>query len=102
MGHYRPVAHWPAALHGSDKRLRQQAVQTLGNVGPADPAVIPALASVLRDPAVGVRREGALALVKIGPPAAAAVPALREAVKDSDAKVRAYATQALEVIGDRR
>lgn len=98
MAHYQPVSHWVAVLHSPNARQRVQAVKVLGNVGPADPAVIPALAAALADSDAGVRREAALALVKIGPPAADAVTALRARLRDPDLKVRTYAARALEVI----
>src|SRR5262245_46715420 len=45
--HGKPVAHWLQALHESDTKSRRKAVEALGNVGAADPAVIPALIATL-------------------------------------------------------
>ncbi len=96
--HDKPVAHWLQALHDPDARTRRKAIEALGNVGGADPAVIPALIEALNDREAGVRGAAVLALLKIGPEASEAVPALRKAQKDKDAKVRSYATKALERI----
>jgi HEAT repeat protein len=96
MAHYQPVSHWIDVLQGSDAADKQQAVRILGNVGPADPRAIVALAAAVGDADVAVRREAILALLKLGPPAKAAAPALRKAQSDSDATVRAYAARALQ------
>jgi hypothetical protein len=34
---------WAKAMHDPDGRLRRKAAFTLGNIGPSDPAVLPAL-----------------------------------------------------------
>jgi HEAT repeat protein len=81
-----------------EPKARLKAVSALGNVGAADPTVVPALIRALKDPDRGVRAEAVLALLKIGPDAVAAVPALTEALRDADAKVRAYADNALKRI----
>jgi HEAT repeat protein len=87
------------ALHDPDARLRRRAAEALGNVGVADPAVIPALAEAVRDRDPAVRGAAVLCLLRIGPGARAAVPALEEAAhKDRDRRVRTYATRALEKI----
>jgi HEAT repeat protein len=88
---------WAAALHEPDARVRRKAAFTLGNIGPSDPAVLPALIAALRDADAGVRREAILALLKYGPGVEEAVPALIEARdRDRDARVRADAARALE------
>jgi HEAT repeat protein len=98
MAHYRPVSHWVGVLRGPDAMQRKQAVRILGNVGTADPAVIPALAGAVKDADAAVRSEAVLALLKIGPPARDAVPALTDALRDKDARVRGYAAKAVERI----
>jgi HEAT repeat protein len=88
---------WAEALRDPDARQRRKAAFTLGNIGPSDPAVLPALLRALKDRDAVVRREAILALLKYGPGAKEAIPeltAVRE--KDRDAKVRAYAAQALD------
>jgi HEAT repeat protein len=88
---------WAEALRDPDAKLRKKAAFTLGNIGPSDPTVLPALLGALKDPDAGVRCEAILALLKYGPGAREAVPELIEAQeKDRDAKVRAYAARALE------
>ncbi|HKI38680.1 MAG TPA: HEAT repeat domain-containing protein [Gemmataceae bacterium] len=88
---------WAAVLRDPDITLRKKAAFTLGNIGPTDPAVLPALIGALRDPDAGVRREVILALVKCGPAAREAVPTLDELrQQDRDPQVRAYAGRALE------
>jgi HEAT repeat protein len=92
----KPVSHWVEALHGRDAKARKKAVAKLGNVGPADPAVLPALRAALRDGDPGVRREAVLALLKYGPGARAAAGALAELrQRDRDPQIRAYAVKAL-------
>jgi HEAT repeat protein len=96
MAHYQPVSHWIDVLQRSDAAAKTQAVRILGNVGPADPRAIDALAAAVEDADVVVRREAILALLKLGPAAKAAVPALRKAQSDNDATVREYAARALQ------
>jgi HEAT repeat protein len=96
MAHGRPVEHWVQALQGRDTHARQKAVRVLGNVGPSDPAAVPALARAAADPAPAVRREAVRALLKLGPAAAEALPALERCRKDPDAQVRRDATLAVQ------
>ena len=96
----KPVSYWLEAVQGPDARLRKTAVFKLGNVGPGDAAVVPALVGALRDRDAGVRREAILALMKCGPDARDAVPALTDLRRrDGDAQVRAYAARALQKLG---
>ncbi len=93
----KPVRHWVEALKEPDAKLRKTAVAKLGNVGPADEAVLPALLEALADVDAGVRREAILALMKFGPGAREAIPRLTDLRKqDRDAQVRNYAARALE------
>jgi HEAT repeat protein len=96
--HGKAVGHWVQGLRDPDGKVRRKAASALGNVGPADPAAIPALAEAVKDRDAAVRAEAVLALLKIGPGAKEAVPALTEARKDRDVKVRSYAARALERI----
>ena len=90
---------WAEALRNPDDRVRKQAAFTLGNIGPSDPAVLPALIGALKDRDAGVRAEAALGLLRIGPAAKEAVPALQEAArKDTNPTVRAHAGKALEKV----
>jgi HEAT repeat protein len=91
----KPLSHWLEALHGQDPAERHKAATKLGNIGPADPAVVPALIGAVKDADPGVRAEAILSLLKIGPAAKDAVPALTEALKDPDPKVRQFAEKAL-------
>jgi HEAT repeat protein len=92
----KPVTHWVEALRGPDAKARRKAADKLGNVGPADPAVLPALMAALRDADPGVRRAAVLALLKCGPAAREAAGALAELrQRDRDAQVRACAARAL-------
>ena len=91
---------WAEALQDPDARARRKAAFTLGNIGPSDPAVLPALIGALKDTDAGVRCEAILALVKYGPEAREAVPILTELQHhDRDAQVRSYAGKALQKIG---
>jgi HEAT repeat protein len=93
----KPVGHWVESLRAPDPRLRREAAFKLGNVGPADPAALPALTAALRDRDAAVRREAILALLKCGPEAREAVPTLAELRQhDPDAQVRACAARAVD------
>jgi HEAT repeat protein len=88
---------WSEALRDPNVKLRKKAAFTLGNIGPSDPAVLPALLGALQDADAGVRCEAILALLKYGPGAEDAIPtltAMRE--RDPDTNVRAYAAKALD------
>jgi HEAT repeat protein len=93
----RPVGHWIQALHDPDPRTRKQAAFNLGNIGPAEATVFPALVEALRDRDAHVRREAIVALLKFGPAAKEAIPALTNVQQqDHDARVRGYAAKALK------
>ena len=88
---------WAEALRDPDAKVRRKAAFTLGNIGPSDRAVLPALIGALNDADRDVRCEAILSLVKYGPGAREAVPRLTELrQKDRNAKVRDYAARALE------
>src|SRR5947209_18535561 len=93
----KPVRSWVEALKEPDAKLRKTAVSKLGNVGPADETVLPALLGALTDTDATVRREAILALMKYGPGAREAMARLADLRKnDRDAQVRNYAAKALE------
>ena len=96
--HGKPVSHWVESLHDRDVRVRRNAVRVLGNVGPVDPAVLPALTQAVSDRDPAVRGEALEALLKIGPDARDAVPAIETRRQDRDPRVRALAVTALERI----
>ena len=100
MAHGQPVAHWVQALQGRDAQARRKAVRVLGNVGPSDPAAVPALGRAAADPAAAVRREAVRALLKLGPVAREALPALERCRRDPDEQVRRDAALALEKLRD--
>jgi HEAT repeat protein len=93
----KPVRYWVEAAAGNDARARHKAVVKLGNVGPADAAVLPVLLRALEDSDATVRRAAILGLVKYGAEASKAVPTLtRMREEDEDAEVRSYAARAVE------
>lgn len=97
----KPVSHWVQALKDPNAKIRKRAAFKLGNVGPADPTVLPALLEALRDNDASVRSQAILAIVKFGPQAKAAIPVLAELQqRDRDAQVRTYAAKALEKLRD--
>jgi HEAT repeat protein len=88
---------WAEALRNPDARVRKQAAFTLGNIGPSDPAALPALIGALKDRDGSVRCEAILALVKLGPAAREARPALLTIrQRDGDLRARRFAARALE------
>jgi HEAT repeat protein len=93
----KPVGHWVTALADPDPKARRLAARKLGNVGPADPAALPALTAALRDSDAGVRREAVLALLKCGPAARDTAPTLADLrQRDPDPAVRDCAGRVLE------
>lgn len=99
----KPVSHWVELLRTSpDAKVRKEAAFKLGNVGPTDPAVLPALRGAIKDGDAVVRCEVVLALVKFGPAAQEVVPALIELRdRDRDPKVRSYAAKAVDKMQSR-
>jgi HEAT repeat protein len=95
LAHGKPLEHWLQAARDSNAAVRKKAVKVLGNVGPVDPAIVPALSEALQDRDAEVRREAVLALSKAGPAAREAIPLLTTAQKDMDPAVRSSARQAL-------
>ena len=98
LAHGKPVSHWVQSLQDPDAKVRRKAVDHLGNVGTADPAVVPALIGAVKDGDAGVRRAAILALLKLGSAAQNAVPVLTEALQDKDPQSRDYAARALKQI----
>jgi HEAT repeat protein len=91
----KPTAHWVKAAHDPDVSRRKQALAKLGNIGPADDAVLPALLEALRDPQAAVRKEAILALLKFGPAGREALATLNDLQhRDPDPEVRSYANKA--------
>lgn len=94
-------AKWAKVLQDPDVKTRKKAAFTLGNLGPSDPAVMPALLGALKDPAAEVRRESIVALVKCGADAKTALPVLAILRQtDRDLKVRDYAARAISKLQD--
>ena len=90
------VAHWVQKLQSADPKTRRHAIEKLGNVGPENPAILPALRDALADRDPQVRAEAIVALMKCGKAASEAVPTLYELqTKDSSPLVREYASKAL-------
>jgi HEAT repeat protein len=95
----KPPGYWVKNVSSPDKKLRKEAVEKLGNLGAADPEVLPALTSALHDAEAPIRCEAVLALAKLKRDAKPAIPDLEALAKrDPDAKVRDYAARALEKV----
>ena len=62
----RPVGDWVADLSNPDPKVRKKAVQSLGHVGTADPAALPAVIGTLKDKDAGVREAAILAVLVNG------------------------------------
>jgi len=89
-----------AALADRNLRLRREAAEVLGEIGPQAAAAVPALAKLLKDSRVYLQEEAAEALAKVGPKARPAIPALLVALNDGlSERVRGYAARALAKIG---
>jgi HEAT repeat protein len=93
----KPVSHWLQVVKDPDPRIRKNAVFKLGNIGPGEAAVLPAVIAALEDKEAAVRREAILALMKFGAAAKEAAPILIELRQhDRDALVRSHAANALK------
>lgn len=91
----RLIETWSALLANDDWRLRREAVEALGRMGPRAAPCVPALIALLDDPASGA----ALTLAEIGPGAKIAVGPLVSAMSNSDTHVRMQAAYALGRLG---
>jgi HEAT repeat protein len=86
------------ALQHEDARIRMEAAEDLGLIGPAASATVPALLKLAeKDADPVIRVEAAKAVASIDPQNKAAIPMLVEALKHKSAKVR---KQAAECLGD--
>jgi HEAT repeat protein len=95
----KPVSYWVDALRAPDPRVRKEAAFKLGNAGPIEPTVYPAVVAALGDADAQVRVEVVKSLVKFGPAAKEAVPTLTELQqKDPDARVRTLAGRAIDLL----
>jgi hypothetical protein len=93
----KPVAHWLQAVEDRNPKVRKEAVEKLGNVGPIDAAAIPTLVRALKDNDPLVRRAAILAILKVGELPQEAIDSLVELQQhDRDPKVREYAAKALK------
>jgi HEAT repeat protein len=93
----KPPNYWVKNISNPDKKICREAVAKLGNLGAADPEVLPALTSALHDADSQIRGDAVLALAKLGREAKPAIPDLEAlAQRDPDSKVRDYATRTLE------
>ena len=82
------------ALKENDANVRENALETVRQLGPKSKAAVPEIVSILQDPTQTKRvREGAIrALTKIGPAARAALPALRMNFDDAELRLMADIT----------
>ncbi len=95
------VPHLLGLLKAKDYRIREAAVEALGDIGDASPVVGNALTKLVADPKepAGVRDTAAFALGSLH--YAAAVPQLIDALAAPEVSVRRCAVAALVTIGDR-
>jgi len=95
----KSVAARLQALNDSNPKIRREAAEKLGNVGPSDAQVVPALRTALADKDARVRSAAILALVKCGdtaPPTLSVLSDLQS--KDPDRQVREYAKEAVSAL----
>ena len=87
------------SLKDSNPDIRYSAAKSLGELGPAAPGAVYALASALKDPDPAVRIAATYALAKMGPEASSAIPALTRALQDHNREVVLGALYALPAMG---
>jgi HEAT repeat protein len=90
------------ALTHEDARLRSEAAEDLGLIGPPAAAAVPALLKLSEhDPDPVIRVEASRAVASIDPKNEAALPRLVEALTDKAARVRKRAAECLGDLGPR-
>jgi HEAT repeat protein len=95
----RSVSFWVESLQSPDARVRQKAVDKLGNVGNEDPQAFPAVLGALKDEDPAVRQAAIRALPKFGARAQDGIGALQEVqTSDPDPELRAEATASLQAL----
>ncbi len=93
----KSVGHWIERSHDLNEKVRKEAVAKLGNVGNADPAVLPALIAALKDQNPAVRHAAIVGIVKYGPEASGARESLGIVQSnDPDPEVRDFAAKAVQ------
>jgi HEAT repeats len=93
----KSVAHWIERSCDPSDKVRKEAVAKLGNVGHADPAVLPSLIAALKDKSPAVRREAIVGIVKYGPEANDVRESLMVVqTNDPDPAVRDFAARAMQ------
>src|SRR5262249_51653169 len=96
----RPTSYWVHLLQSGKDQERANAAEAVGERGPANADVVPALRAGLEDEDEHVLRNAATSLGQIGPDAVPAVPALVRALKDKDGLFRLEVARALGDIGE--
>lgn len=81
-------------------QVRTAALQSLINMRPAPPELVPVLAGALKDKDRSLRYLAADGLSRLGPAAEKAIPDLVQALKDSEESVKTSAGNALVEIGE--
>jgi HEAT repeat protein len=97
--HGRPLRAWLDDLDDADVLVREEAMEVLGQAGPAAREALPALNRMLKDENRNLRVRAALALWRIGKDARPAVAALSENLRSSSTPVRREAIHTLQQIG---
>jgi hypothetical protein len=93
----KSVGHWIERSRDPSDKVRKEAVAKLGNVGHADPAILPALIAALKDKTAAVRREAIVGIWKYGPETSDAREPLRIVqTYDPDPAIRDFATKAMQ------
>ena len=92
----KPLSAWIAQLKDKDAQKRNEATQSISQLGIQARPALKALVPLLGDTDVGVRYNAAGALAAIGPDA---VGPLKDALKDANADVRQTAAYGLGLLG---
>jgi hypothetical protein len=74
----KPLSFWLEGLKSKDLLERDEALQVIGQVGPAGKDAVPLLKPILKDPALATRLKAALALWAVQGDGADAIPTLAE------------------------
>jgi len=93
------VADWLAALSNRDPLRRRLGAYALGEIGPAAPEAIPALAAALQDPVAFVRVWVASSLARVAPSHSESITVLIAELEDDLAFIRSLAAWHLGRLG---
>lgn len=96
---HEAIRFWVKSLNSRDPILRVEAIDAIGEIGPAAKSAVPMLVEALKDENESIRKGASDSLGKMGPSALAATDALSKLLNDENLDVRISGIHALGRIG---